>query len=225
MYLWVVLTTFLAMIAAYFLPIRADSQNLVIVPVAQAKMMQMAVKHKAGERYLKERSYPYFSTEAERKVNYTSGRIDNLADFDDTLTHGFVNNMDYVTVIYCMPEDMGSIKSGADACQKSEINKTKRILITFGAIPERWQTVLVAGSDYDIKPSPDMIGALREQFGATEMVGYVVSEGSKLYVVNYENEKFEIPTVIANDHAVAGGYGIRDCLSDYKTCLAYMSKL
>ncbi len=223
MYLWVVLTTFLAMIAAYFLPIREDTQNLVTVPVAQARMMHMMVKHRAGQRYLREKAYPFFSTEAERKVDYVSGRIDNLTGFNERLPHGFVNDVNYVAVIYCMNPAMTSIQTGTDSCWRREANKTQRMLITFGAIPERWQTIVVSGSDYDVKPSPDMIKALREHFASGEMVGYVISEGSKLYIVNYEGTKFEIPSVIAQDSTVAGGYGIKNCLNDYKSCLAYMS--
>lgn len=218
MYVWVVLTTFLAMIAAYFLPIREDTQKIINVPVAQAKMMQMVVKQKAGIQFMKENAYPFFSNETEKKVNYTSGEID-VAPY---LPHGFVSNEDYVTAIYCMDEALTQIKTGEDACRKVEGEKIMRLLITYGAIPERWQSISVEEGGYHVRPSADLMEALRGHFGAKEMVGYVINESGKLYIVNYENTRFEVPQPVA-DNIGMGHYGIKDCLNDYKTCMAYMS--
>ncbi len=218
MYLWVVLTTFLAMIAAYLLPIRNDMQKAVTVPVAQAKIMQLIVKQKAGIQFMKENAYPYYSTEEERKVNYSSGEI----DVSDYLPYGFINNEDYVTAIYCMNEELTQILTGEDACRKTDDEKIFRMLITYGAIPERWLTIIPDDGKYTIRPSVDILDALRKQFGTQEMVGYVVAEGSNLFVVNYEGTKFEIPSPIAENTGM-GYYGIKDCLNDYGTCLAYMS--
>lgn len=218
MYVWVVLTTFLAMIAAYFLPIRADTQKIINVPVAQAKMIQMVVKQKGGIQFMKENAYPYFSTEEEKKVNYTSGEI----DVSSYMPHGFVNNENYVTAIYCMDEALSQIKTGEDACRKVEGQKLWRLLITYGAIPERWQSITVEDGVYSVRPTSDLMEALRQHFGSKEMVGYVINEGGKLYIVNYENVKFEVPQPVADDQAVVN-YGIKDCLNDYKTCMAYMS--
>ena len=54
MYIWLVLATFLAMIAAYFLPIRQDTQDILTVPVAQAKIVQLVAAQRAGLEYMKE---------------------------------------------------------------------------------------------------------------------------------------------------------------------------
>ena len=218
MYLWVVLTTFLAMIAAYLLPIRSDTQKAVNVPVAQAKMMQMAVKQKAGILFMKENAYPYYSTEEERKVNYSSGEI----DVTDYLPPGFINSEDYITAVYCMDEDMTQILTGEDACQKTDDEKKMRMLITYGAIPEKWVTISETDGNYSVRPSADMMEALRQQFGTKEMVGYVVQEGSGFFVVNYEGTRFEIPRPVVENTGM-GYYGIVDCLNDYGSCLAYMS--
>lgn len=218
MYLWLVLATFLAMIAAYFLPIREDTQKAVVVPVAQAKLIQMVVKQEAGKQLMKEGAYPYYTDDQDGGVGYSSGEIDVTA----YLPYGFVNNDDYVTAIYCMDEGMTQILTGADACRRIEGIKKWRMLITYGPIPERWQSINVDGGDYDLKPSPDMMGALREQFGRKDMVGYVVNEGGRLYVVNYEGTKFEVPRPVVNNIGMSN-YGIKDCINDYMSCLAYMS--
>jgi hypothetical protein len=43
MYVWVVLATYLAMIAAYVLPIRSDTEKSVVVPVAQLIILQTMI--------------------------------------------------------------------------------------------------------------------------------------------------------------------------------------
>lgn len=231
MYLWVVLTTFLAMLAAYVLPIREDTQKMLTVPVAQAKLSQMVVKQNAGKEYMKRNSWPYWGNaenEYARRVNYHSGEIDVEACPGDSnnpscLPVGFVNNEDFVTAVYCMNENLTSINSGADDCRKSEAVKNKRLLITYGAIPERWQTIDVDDAgNYTVIPSPDMMSALREQFASRIMAGYVESDGGRLYIVNYERTRYEIPTPVANDASVVA-YSVRDCVNDYQSCLAIMA--
>lgn len=222
MYLWVVLTTFLAMLAAYVLPIREDTQKMLTVPVAQAKLSQLVVKQNAGKEYMRRMSWPFYGTasnEWERRVGYHSGMV-NVTPY---LPVGFENNEDFVTAIYCLNEDLDSINSGTDDCRKSELIKNKRVLITYGAIPERWQTIDVDESGhYTIIPSPDMMGALREQFASRVMAGYVEREGGKMYIVNYERTRYEIPAPIANDVSVVA-YSIKDCVDDYQSCLAIMT--
>ncbi|MBE6444081.1 MAG: hypothetical protein E7020_05395 [Alphaproteobacteria bacterium] len=224
MYVWVVLTTFLAMIAAYILPIREDTNKLVNTPVAQARLMQMVVKQKAGKQYMKENQWPYFSTQAEKKVNYTTGVItaDKMANY---LPHGFINNDEYTTVIYCLDEDMTTIRTGEDACRKVGSETVVKVLITYGPIPEKWQAIFAEGEGegvtYDIKPSQDMINAFRSHFGVTEMVGYTIVEDGLIKIVNYEGTKFDVPAIIANDTEYSG-YSLSNCIDDYTTCLAYM---
>ena len=204
------------MIAAYFLPVRQDTQELVVVPVAQAKLLQMTAKEEAGVLYMRENGYPY-TTDDLWAVSYTSGRID-----DDVLSNylpfGFVNNEEYVTAIYCMDKDMTTVQTGEDGCYKSDENKVQRMLITYGPIPERWRVVSDEG---DVVPSMDLMQALRVQFVVKEMVGYVVEEGGELYVVNYEGTKYKVPQPVANNMGMSH-YGLKDCLNDYGTCLAYM---
>ena len=222
MYLWVVLTTFLAMLAAYVLPIREDTQKMLTVPVAQAKLSQMVVKQSAGKEYMKRRSWPFYgdaSNEYERRVDYHSGEV----NVTEHLPVGFENNEDFVTAIYCMNEALTSINAGADDCRKSEAIKNKRLLITYGAIPERWRTI--DADDNSVMPSPDMMGALREQFASRIMAGYVEEDGGRLYIVNYERTRYEIPAPVANDTANSHGvhYTVRNCVNDYQSCLAIMS--
>jgi hypothetical protein len=220
MYIWVVLTTFLALIAAYFLPVRPDTQEILTVPVVQANIMQMLVKQEAAKQYMKERAYPFFSTETERKVDFATGEL----SIDGYLPQGFINNEEYVTVLYCMNEDMTEINTGTDGCYRSDEVKTKRLLMTYGMIPEKWgiiSNISSDGSDYDIMPSPDLMQALRNHFGKREMVGYTIEEGGKTYVVNYEGRKFEVPQKVMEDSIAT--WTLKNCIDNYKSCLVYMS--
>ena len=225
MYIWVVLTTFLAIIAAYILPVRPDTEEMVTVPVAQARIMQMLVRQQAGIQYLKERAWPYFSNRIDKDVNYMSGELDVAA----YLPHGFVNNNEYVTALYCMNEEMTTINAGSTAgCKKSYEQKVVRLLMTHGAIPEKWQVIsdVVSNADgsvtdFGVVPSAEMIQALRNHFGTYEMVGYVVEDGGKFYIVNYEGTRFDVPDVVVDSTVV--DWSLKACMEEYKTCLAYMT--
>lgn len=216
MYLWVVLATFLAMMAAYVLPIREDTREMQSVSVAQAKLVQMIAKHSAGKEYLRRNAWPYWdgTNQFEKKVNYHSGRLDNLAGFDQYLPRGFVNHQGFITAIYCMNEDETALKTGADDCRKIEGVRTRRLLITYGAIPERWKAISKDGN-YDKRPSTDLLQAMRDHFGAKVMAGYVMPQGEKTYIVNYENTFFEVPVPVKPV--------VDACLSDYDSCMAMMS--
>jgi len=218
MYVWVVLTTFLAMIAAYVLPIRPDAEKLVVVPVAQAKMMQMVVKQKAAMQYMKEGSWPYYGTESGREVSFNSG----VPDLTDYLPKGFADNDEFITALYCLNDEMTALKTGDQACRRSSSDKVKRVLITYGAIPEKWRRYEENGSEYRIRPSSDMMQALRGHFGMLEMVGYVIVEDGKYYIVNYVGTKFEIPDIVANNEGMAH-YGLNECIDEYGTCLAFLN--
>ena len=112
MYLWMVLATLLAALAAYVLPLRNDMVGMVDTPVAQAMMIQMVAKHKAGLDYMKYHGYPYACpaahtySEADKScaeqnmVTYSAGDADELSD--PFLPHGFTDNPNYHNEIRCL---------------------------------------------------------------------------------------------------------------------------
>ncbi|MBE6453741.1 MAG: hypothetical protein E7017_02505 [Alphaproteobacteria bacterium] len=223
MYVWVVLTTFLAMIAAYVLPIRPDMHEKTVVPVAQARVMQLVAKQRAASQYMLEREWPYYSDPYERKVDYKTGEITSemMADY---LPFGFIDNTDYVTALYCMNDDMTVLKTGEGSCDKVNDTKISRMLITYGPIPEKWQNVtLLDGGGYDIKPSLDIMDAFRLHFSKKDMIGYVIIESGKWYIVNYEGTKYQVPSSIV-DNIGMSHYSLKACVNDFGTCLAFMSR-
>jgi hypothetical protein len=213
MYIWVVLATFLAMLAAYFLPVREDMRNKVDISVAQAKLVQFSVKERAAEEYIKERTYPFYGDSSSGKVNYHTGVV-NVSSY---LPPGFVNDTSYQTVIYCMNSAQTALRTGNTDCQSTA--DTSRILITYGPIPGKWQQ---HSDDGDVeRPTADYMQAMRDFFGRKAMMGYTAWNNNKLGIVNYEGTFFEIPTPVASDTT---RWGIKSCVEDYGVCLAYMTQ-
>ena len=210
MYLWVVLATFLAALAAYVLPLRSDMTGVYDTPVAQAMMMQMVVKHKAAAEYMKQRTWPYYC-EAGQLVNnecLTPGNV-NYSNFilsdDDVnpyLPFGFTNNPDYVNVIRCVYNirtEEDPVYRAKDNCNDDdENNKVLRGLLTYGPIPENWLTYDENGQSI---PSNDLETAMRKHFGRHQMAGYLYREGEDCrnatgrfcYIQNFEGKRFLIP--------------------------------
>ena len=94
--------------------------------------------------------------------------------------------------------------------------------MTYGRIPEKWEIISnISEEDYDVMPSPDLMQAFRSHFGNRVMVGYTVQESGKTYVVNYEGRRFEVPQTIMED--TIADWTLSECISDYKSCLVYMS--
>jgi hypothetical protein len=184
--------------------------------------MQMLVRQEAAKQYMKEREYPFFSTEEEKKVDYETG--DLSAYIGVYLPHGFFDNDEYVTALYCMDEDM-SITTGVEGCRKTDLLRRKRLLMTYGKIPDKWAIISNISEDgeggYDVTPSADLMQAFRNHFSSREIVGYTIQEDDKTYVVNYEGRKFEVPQTVMEDAIVA--WSLRQCIEDYKSCLVFMS--
>ena len=235
MYLWVVLTTFLAMIAAFYLPMRADTADKQDVGVARAQLVQMVAKHKAVMQYMMENTHPYYCApghncndlDTKRIVGYNAGYVmpGSLAAY---MPKGFYENANYVSYIYCMKKfknGSGYEDKGEGAtCNRNDdppTYTTMRAVITYGAIPEHWQAYTKEGDRTLLRPSPDMIAAMREQFSKNEIAGYAYYDASgNIVAVNYEKTPIEIPAPMIDE---TGAKGLTTCLNENGTCLVYVS--
>ena len=249
MYLWVVLATFLAMIAGYYLPLRHDTQDIVNVPVAQAKLVQMSAQHKLILTWLKQQAYPYkcyikknggwtnssschqeeIDDEGRGHVPYASnfpilkdgeeGTCANLNNLicleENSFSKGFdfQYSQEYQSFVVCFKEDRQTLTA---SCDRSSTNKTARLLLTYGPIPEHWRSYT---SDGNFRPSADFMNAMRAQFSPKEMFGYVDLDNT-YELINYENKKFEIPGYIA-EHYLENYMDDPD--QSQPACLVYMS--
>lgn len=215
MYLWVVLATFLAALAAYVLPLRSDMTNIYDTPAAQAMLMQMVVKHKAAAEYMLRRTWPYYC-EAGQKIDedcLTSYKVDYIPsilsdnDVAEYLPFGFVNNANYTNVIRCVyntgTEENPIFNEKSDCNDDDENNKVLRGLLTYGQIPERW---IEFDENDQAFPSKDLEIAMRKHFGRYQMAGHLVKEGDECrneagkycYVQNFEGRRFLIPASFYN---------------------------
>ncbi len=220
MYLWVVLATFLAALAAYVLPLRNDMDKVVDTPVAHAMMMRMVVKHKAGLKYMEQNGYPYAcpggtltdDCRIKNLVTYGSGVLSNTS-LDAYMPFGFVNDTDYVDEIRCVyntgDEANPNYQAAVDCNTGSGDNQVLRALLTYGPIPERWLAV----NETTVKPSGDLTTAMRKHFGTNQMAGYVVQKSGANYIRNFEGKDFLIPSQFTSLNTA--------CAS--RACFAYVS--
>ena len=240
MYLWVVLATFLAMIAGYYLPLRSDTHDIINVPPAQAKLVQMVAQHKSARKWVLAESFPMtcykaaenkycgenhenctcneaaMSPEEKGKFPYNSG---TEVTEDMLLTYaplGFVYDDSYTTVLYCSSSE--TAYSLGSSCDTGGANNTFRLLITTGPVPEKWRTYDDSGN---FVPSADFMTAMRSQFFSTEKAGYAVKQGGAAVgdeIINADGGTDSIP-------AGAPQAKVANCLDTYGSCLVEISTM
>ena len=224
MYIWVVLATFLAILASYTLSPRSDYRKVAVEPVAEAQVAKLVTKHNAAFEYVKFRKYPY--TSGRRQLDYDTGIIpdDEITPY---LPYGHENDENFTSQIFCMDEFMevayDSVGSADNPCADRH---NKRRLITYGPIPERWLNQL-SGLD---RPNTDYMNAVRNTVDEGEMLGYTANgdssvsndnpSGSAVMIVDRMGSKmYYIPKAIVNDPDFKS---VCD-LTKNKVCLVYMS--
>ena len=124
MYIWLVLTTFLAILAGYSLPMRYDAYQRTDVPIASAHMLKMVVNHRTALSYGKHNKWPFVCVggaidagvkkycDKENQIGFDAGAIttDMVSAY---IPAGFEFNDDYQSYILCFNED-GTL---SDSCQ------------------------------------------------------------------------------------------------------------
>lgn len=234
MYMWLVLSTFLAILAGYSVPMRADAPEKFNVPVTSAHMVKMVINHRSALDYARKLKWPYYCEgvlagttvthcDKDKRIGFAKGRVtaENVAPY---VPEGFSFNSDFLSDILCFNED----GTEADNCQNVIGAVKMKILFTYGDLHEKWlsSNSLVAGEGATgkpvVTPSEDMIKAFRQHFGYDEFVGYVVENGSNRNIINYQGRNiFTIPPAM---WSVMDGSGI--CNKKYNgSCIAYVSVL
>lgn len=231
MYMWLVLSTFLAILAGYSLPMRSDTPEKLNVPVASAHMVKMVVGHRSALNYAKKSKWPYYCagvaegetvTECpqENKVGFVPGIIapEELTDY---IPEGFVLSDEYKSQIFCYNED----GTEASDCYDMEGNKRTKLLVTFGDLHEKWlssQDIVAGGGAGKAKvtPNEDIIKAFRNHFGYDELVGYVRETGEVREIINYQGaSRYTIPQDMWTEMSGT-------CNKTYNgSCIAYVGKL
>ena len=233
MYMWLVLSTFLAILAGYSLPMRSDTPEKVNVPVASAHMVKMVINHRSALRYAKKLKWPYYcaavgadgtaeACEKNNRIGFSAGEVD-VADISANIPEGFSHSDSYKSQIFCYNEDGTS----TDDCSEAEGVSKMKVLITYGDLHEKWiasqSLVAAGGADRPVvTPNEDMITAFSKHFGYDEFVGYVREEEGNVDIINYQGiSKFEIPEDMWNEM-----FGSGMCNNKYNgSCIAYASVL
>ena len=208
MYIWVILATFLAVLASYTLSPRADIRQITVEPLAEAAVEKLVTKHKAARDYVKYRKKPYVSNPP--NVEYSPGVI-----ADEDLDRQ----------IFCMNEDM-TVSYGEQA--QCSVRKNKKMLVTYGVIPTRW---INQATELE-EPNVDFMNALRNTVEGGTMFGYTAPvlagtstdkniSGSSVRIIDRDRADIYVPSAVVED---ATFKEVCD-LSKGWVCLVYLSSV
>lgn len=229
--MWLVLSTFLAILAGYSLPMRSDTPEKLNVPVASAHMSKMVINHRVALKYARKLKWRYYCegvaegeivTECppDKQIGFFPGLIDP-EELDDDIPEEFVLSDEYMSRIFCYDED----GTEATVCHDVTDNKRTRLLITYGDLHIRWlatQEIATAGGTEKtvVTPNDDVIKAFRNHFGYDELVGYIRENGEEKEIINYQGTPvYTIPEDMWIDISA-------NCNTNYNgSCIAYVSKL
>lgn len=180
MYIWVILATFLAMLASYTLAVRPDMRSITVEPVAEAALGKILVQHKAAKNYVRYHKTPY--TAETNKVEYQVGVIDK-AELEKEAPYGFILGDEYESQIFCMDATY-SVAYAHDATNNPcDSYENRRMVITYGPIPTRWLSM----SSGLKQPNHDMMNAMRSIVNVGEKFGYMAPVDAADVAVSEDN--------------------------------------
>ena len=233
MYIWLVLSTFLAILAGYSLPMRADTPEKINIPVAAAHTARMVINHRSALDYARKSKWPYYcdgvvegttvdDCDKEKSIGFEAGYI-TFEKIKDYIPQEFTYSNDYSSYILCLDEN-----DEESLCQNQGEQVKQRFLVTFGDLHEKWlssSSLATSEGSLDkpvVTPNDDMIKAFWQIFGCDESAGYIKEEDDAINIINYQGLKvFNIPQAM---WSVMEASGI--CNERYNgSCLAYVSTL
>lgn len=228
MYIWVILATFLAMLASYTLSVRPDMRAITVEPLAGATLGKMVAQHKAAANYVKFNKYPYAPDR--QHVDYVPGIIgenDLLAE----MPYGYVLTGNYTSQIFCMNNSMTTAYDYAGGENPCDVRENRRMVVTYGPVPARWLSLNSAME----RPNADFMNAMWSMVNAGEELGYMAPADASEVHVSQENpsgsdirlfsrggtDDLFVPRAVVDD---AQFKSVCD-LSKNWVCLVYMSSI
>ena len=240
MYLWVIIATFLAALAAMGTSLRADIKQLYVEPQAENVVTKIYTQHRGMMTY------------AYKHLRNSDGTTDirqglwKPEDHPGYVPYGFQPNSGtsaFTSKIYCL--DRNSAQHGAvpTECynvaapgEEPEMNccaapNAVIYLVTFGDIPAKWRDLKTG------KPRPELMNAMKNTLGFIDGFGYVVhktrdnpnlGENNKYDTLSTSygvacqglRSYFSIPQYVINDNDFKNM-----CLKNDVYCLIYMSTI
>ena len=181
MYIWVILATFLAILASYSLSVRPDMRELSIARVAEASLGKMLVQHEAALNYVRYHKHPY--TSSHNQVEYLPGVISD-DDLLSEMPYGYVLDGLYVSQIFCMNEDMTvAYDGGGGTTNPCDDNDGRKMVVTYGPIPAKWMSL----SSVMERPNADFLNALWNTAASRDDFGYMIPAPASDVQASLEN--------------------------------------
>ena len=226
MYIWVILATFLAILASYSLSVRPDMRELSVARVAEAVLGRLVVQHEAALNYVKYHKYPY--SENRDHVDYSPGVI-NDGDLLAEMPYGYNMDGQYVSKIFCMNQNMTVAYGGEGGANPCDVADNRKMVVTYGPIPTRWMSLSSAME----RPNTDFLNALWNMVSSGEEFGYMIPALASDVHASSENpsaSKVQLATRAGNEKIFVPKAVVEDL--DFKSicdldenfiCLVYMS--
>ncbi|MBQ8677312.1 MAG: hypothetical protein IJ529_02445 [Alphaproteobacteria bacterium] len=252
MYLWLIIATFIAALAAMGTSLRTDMRELYVEPQAQNVVTKLYTQHRAALKYVIAKR----NTGENGAAAYEDGNL-SPASLNGYLPYGFNAGggmAQFTTKIYCLDRNSSNHANPPPACYSMDPSDPSSSIktgnccsvpgsivyvVTFGAIPGKWQNIRTG------KPNKELLGAMKDTLGYINGFGYVeskehvytgpttVTEGGQ--TTNYPCGKYNI---LCTDYGIAGqgthpytalpqavisDGDFASCLTNY--CLVYMSSM
>ena len=225
MYIWVVLATFLAAIASYYLAPRNDMRELTVVPLAEAEIAKVVTQQKAARSYI---GYHKRSAVSSRPTYIIGelGEVEENGNLNEYFPHGHRMYDNYRTFVYCVSADYSLLYATPKDC--FDDNTSVKYLITCGPLPLRWLNLNTEISTDDNPPPPptptaDFMKAMRHSVSANSGLGYTVCDGQDCWIFEHDQTQTEIPRVLlASDKGRLQDYCDFD---EEQPAIIYMSKI
>ena len=240
MYLWVIIATFLAALAAMGTSLRADIKQLYVEPQAENIVTKIYTQHRGMLTY----AYKHLRN-SDGTTDIRQGQW-NPEDYPGYTPYGFQPNSGtsaFTSKIYCLDRNSGQHSAVPTDCYNIAAPGEDPVmnccaapdaivyLVTFGAIPAKWRDLKTG------QPRPELLNAMKNTLGYIDGFGYVVNkttdnpnlgEGNKYDTLNTNygiacqglRSYFSIPQYVINDNDFKNM-----CLKNDVYCLIYMSTI
>lgn len=216
MYVWVILATFLAMLASYTLSSRPDIREVTVEPLAEAQLGRLISKQTAALGYVAEHTPAPESSS--HQVTYVPNKKIDDADIENHMGLQ-INDKNYESWIFCTSKTNDSLLYTQSA--ECDLEDANHFLVTMGPIPPRWLN-LVNGV-----PNNDYMNAMRRVASGKIGLGYADdSQG----VISHDHNTTNSSWIIKNQanslvfipRAITEHPRFRELCED-EICLIYVS--
>jgi len=174
MYLWVIIATFIAALAALGTSLRSDIRSVTVSPQAQSVATKLYTQHHGLINY----TFARMGTGADGKADFAPG-VWNPAEHQGYVPYGFKSDSgiaQFTSEIFCLNNGGTGLPAGCQAAGGGAIpgknccaeSGARVYVVTYGKIPLKWQDTRSG------HPSEGLLRAMRDSSGYVNGMGYTV---------------------------------------------------